>query len=99
MKLLSEEEKKAALSKLNSWKPIIVNNAEHIQRDYTFQDFNECFSYMTRIALQSEKLNHHPRWINVYNSLTIQWSSHECNGISENDIIMATFCDNIYQNK
>ena len=73
-----------------------ASKAEHISKTYTFESFVDAFSYMTRVALAAEKMDHHPDWSNVYNRLTIIWSTHDCNGLSEKDIKMALFCDSAF---
>lgn len=30
----------------------------------------QAFGFMSRVALQAEKMNHHPEWFNVYNKVT-----------------------------
>jgi 4a-hydroxytetrahydrobiopterin dehydratase len=48
---------------------------------------------MTRIALEAEKINHHPDWSNVYNSVTIKLSTHDVGGITDHDITLAKIID------
>ncbi|XP_035998741.1 pterin-4-alpha-carbinolamine dehydratase 2 isoform X2 [Fundulus heteroclitus] len=53
------------------------------------------FGFMSRVALQAEKMNHHPEWFNVYNKVQITLSTHDCGGLSKRDIKMAKFIDKI----
>ncbi|XP_027499429.1 pterin-4-alpha-carbinolamine dehydratase 2 isoform X2 [Chiroxiphia lanceolata] len=48
---------------------------------------------MTRVALQAEKMNHHPEWFNVYNKVQITLISHDCGGLSKRDVKLAQFID------
>jgi pterin-4a-carbinolamine dehydratase len=48
---------------------------------------------MTKVALQAEKMNHHPEWFNVYNKVNITLCSHDVNGLSQRDMKLATFID------
>lgn len=57
--------------------------------------FLQAFGFMTRIALQSEKMNHHPEWFNVYNKVNMTLSTHDVNGLSQKDIDLATFVENV----
>ena len=60
-----------------------------------FQDFNEAFGFMARVAIQAEKMNHHPEWFNVYNKVEVTLSTHDCSGLSLNDVRLAEFMDKI----
>ena len=50
---------------------------------------------MTRVALEVEKLNHHPEWFNVYNKVKIELVTHDVEGISNYDFELARIIDNI----
>jgi 4a-hydroxytetrahydrobiopterin dehydratase len=67
-------------------------------REFRFKNFQEAFTFMTRVALISEKLDHHPSWYNVYNYVRIELSTHD-NGdfISEKDRKMSMAIDEILE--
>ena len=73
----------------------MVDGRDAIEKKFTFTDFNEAFGFMTRIALKADKMDHHPEWFNVYNNVTITLSTHDCQGLSERDIILAKFIDSV----
>ncbi len=50
-------------------------------RTFIFKDFSEAFSFMTRVALVAESMNHHPWWSNVYNEVEIKLSTHDAGNI------------------
>ena len=50
-----------------------------LTKTFEFKDFQEAFSFMTRVAFLSEAMNHHPNWSNVYNKVTIVIDSNSCN--------------------
>jgi 4a-hydroxytetrahydrobiopterin dehydratase len=54
----------------------------YLKRSFKFKDFIEAFAFMTKVALIAEKLNHHPRWSNVYNEVEIMLNTHD-----EGDIV------------
>lgn len=60
-----------------------------LNKNFKFKDFIEAFSFVTRIALISEKMNHHPDITISYNSVHIELTTHDINSISKNDIILA----------
>ncbi|XP_062926677.1 pterin-4-alpha-carbinolamine dehydratase [Mobula hypostoma] len=70
-----------------------VEGRDAIYKEFVFKNFNQAFGFMTRVALQAEKMDHHPEWFNVYNKVHITLSTHECGGLSERDIKLATFME------
>lgn len=59
-------------------------------KTFKFNDFVEAFSFMTRVAFLAEKHNHHPNWSNVYNTVTIELTTHDAgNTITEKDRSLA----------
>jgi 4a-hydroxytetrahydrobiopterin dehydratase len=68
-----------------------------IKRDFKFKNFVEAFSFMTAIALEAEKSDHHPEWSNVYNKVSIALSTHSANGITQMDFDLATKIDIAYK--
>ncbi|MCC6286859.1 MAG: 4a-hydroxytetrahydrobiopterin dehydratase [Chitinophagaceae bacterium] len=52
-----------------------------LYKKFEFSDFSEAFAFMTRVALASEKMNHHPLWTNVYNKVEIWLSTHDAGDI------------------
>lgn len=60
-----------------------------IEREFRFTDFNQAFGFMTRVALYADKADHHPEWSNVYNRVTITLTTHDADGLSRRDALMA----------
>jgi 4a-hydroxytetrahydrobiopterin dehydratase len=58
---------------------IEVNNK--LYRKFQFADFSEAFAFMTRVALAAEKMNHHPEWKNIYDTVEIWLSTHDAGDI------------------
>ena len=68
-----------------------------LNRKFKFKDFSEAFAFMTRVALEAEKMNHHPLWTNVYNNVEIILSTHDAGDIvTEKDRSLAKIIDGIY---
>ena len=68
-----------------------------ITREFVLLDFLRAFEFMTQIAIEAESHNHHPEWRNVYNKVTITWTTHDVQGLSMNDIELAHSCDAIFE--
>lgn len=67
-----------------------------LSKTFTFTDFSEAFSFMTRVALIAEKMDHHPKWTNVYNRVEIELSTHDAGDIiTEKDKKMAAAIDQL----
>ncbi len=52
-----------------------------LHREFKFKDFVEAFGFMTKVAIAAEKMDHHPEWLNIYNHLSIDLTSHVVGGI------------------
>lgn len=62
-----------------------------------FRNFTEAFSFMTAVAIEAEKMDHHPQWANVYNRVKIRLTTHEENNtITELDRRLAEKIEKIY---
>ena len=65
-------------------------------REFEFGNFQEAFSFMTRVAFLAEKMDHHPEWSNVYNKVSIKLSTHDAGGIvTEKDRTLSRAIDAI----
>lgn len=63
---------------------------------FKFKDFSEAFGFMARVAIEAEKLNHHPTWTNTYNELEIWLSTHDAGDVvTEKDHQLAKAIDAI----
>jgi len=55
---------------------------EHsLYKKFQFRNFSEAFAFMTRVALEAEKMDHHPKWTNVYNQVEIWLSTHDAGDV------------------
>lgn len=80
------------LTALDGW--TVENNKLH--REFKFGNFSAAFGFMTRVALEAEKLDHHPEWCNVYSQVTIDLVTHEAEDqITNLDIELARKIDAI----
>lgn len=67
-----------------------------LYKKFQFKNFSQAFSFMTRVALAAEKMDHHPRWTNEYNQLEIWLSTHDAGDIvTEKDRKLANTIDEL----
>jgi 4a-hydroxytetrahydrobiopterin dehydratase len=52
-----------------------------LNKEFKFKDFSEAFAFMTRVALEAEKMDHHPRWTNEYNKVEFWLSTHDAGDV------------------
>ncbi|WP_321389526.1 4a-hydroxytetrahydrobiopterin dehydratase [Emcibacter sp.] len=86
---LDEDDIKEALAELPGWEKLEDRDA--IRKSFKFEDFAEAFSFMTRIALRAEKMDHHPEWSNVYNRVEVTLTTHDLGGVTLKDVQLARF--------
>ncbi|XP_063058640.1 pterin-4-alpha-carbinolamine dehydratase 2-like [Engraulis encrasicolus] len=92
---LSPSEREQLLLELKATGWVELEERDAIYKELTFKTFNQAFGFMSRVALQSERMNHHPEWFNVYNKVQITLTTHECGGLSKRDIKLAKFIDKV----
>lgn len=90
---LEAAQREAALLKLNGW--IYDATTDAISHDFKFKTFSEAFSFMTRVALAAEKMDHHPEWSNTYNKVRITLTTHSVGGLTAKDVALAEKIDRI----
>lgn len=67
-----------------------------LYRKFQFADFSEAFAFMTRVAIEAEKMNHHPLWTNVWNTVEIWLSTHDAgNVVTDKDRVLAKRIDKL----
>ncbi len=94
MRKLNATELALEMGTLPNWTLDDQENA--IRRDFVLADFIQAFAFMTQIALAAEKHDHHPEVRNVYNRVSITWTTHDVKGLTVNDLTLARFCDRAF---
>lgn len=92
---LTQAERDSDLAALieNGWS--LVDNRDAIAKTFQFSNFIAAFGWMTRAALQAEKMDHHPEWFNVYNRVEVVLSTHDAGGLTALDIKLARAMDRL----
>ena len=93
MKKISSDEKEKYLEPFLKAGWFYLSERDAITKKYTFANFVEAFGWMSKAAMVSEKLNHHPEWSNVYNNIEVTLTSHDIKGLSNLDLELASKLD------
>ncbi len=90
---LTGDKRREALAALEGWSE--TDGRDAISKSYRFADFNAAFGWMTRIALEAEKMDHHPEWFNVYSKVDVTLATHDAGGLTMKDINLARKMDQL----
>jgi len=82
---LSKKAVSDALANVDGW----ALDDGKLRRDFMFANFVDAFAFMTKAAIEAEKMNHHPEWFNIYSKVTVHLTTHSVGGISELDFQLA----------
>jgi 4a-hydroxytetrahydrobiopterin dehydratase len=88
---LGEAERTELLPQLAGW--TLDGERDAIRKSFRFRDFVEAFGFMSKVALLSERMDHHPEWSNVWNRVDILLSTHDADGLTLRDIELARAID------
>lgn len=90
---LSERARSEAIAALGEtgWRE--VEGRDAITKRFEFKNFVEAFGWMSRVALNAEKLDHHPEWFNVFKTVEVTLSTHDAGGLTELDLRLARKMD------
>lgn len=86
MARLTDDEVQVRLADVPGWE--VVDGKLH--REVKLRNFVEAFGFMAQVALEAEKLNHHPDWSNSWNTVVIDVASHAEGGLTEQCFRLAT---------
>ena len=84
----------AALATLSGWTKG-DEDRDTIQKTYKLGDFKTAWGFMSAVALKAEQMDHHPEWFNVYNKVEVTLTTHDVDGVSEKDVELARFMDEL----
>lgn len=89
---LADERIREELSKLNGWN---IKDGKLV-KSFKFASFVKAFGFMTQVAIEAEKMNHHPDWRNVYNNVEVNLVTHDASAITTQDFKLAKIIDTIF---
>ena len=87
-KTLTPSQLKKYLSLVPQW--IIAADGKRIRRKWATKDFLIALDFFNRVGRIAQAEDHHPDLhLRGYRNVTIELSTHDLGGLSENDFIMA----------
>jgi len=91
LQLLNESQVKALSITLPTW--VLDTSRPCLRKRYAFRDFKEAWEFMEIVAKVAEEHNHHPEWLNVYNTVDVVLTTHDAKGVTNKDLWLAKFMD------
>ena len=82
---------------VSDWEIIEVDGIKRLQRIFKLKNFIEAVAFTNKVAMISEKEDHHPLIITEWGRVTIQWWTHKIKGLHKNDVIMAAKTDAMWK--
>ncbi len=76
----------------SAWK---VVDQHHLERNFTFDDFQQALDFVNRVGAVAESEQHHPDIFLSYRKAQVKLWTHAIDGLSENDFIMADKVDEL----
>jgi 4a-hydroxytetrahydrobiopterin dehydratase len=68
-----------------------------LKATFEFKNFTEAFAFMIEVAVQVEKLDHHPEWTNIWNKVAFTLYTHDAgNTVTEKDRELAAAIDKVF---
>jgi len=89
--VLSTDDLSALPRDLPDW--TLEDGRKAISRTLKFADFKQAFAFMTKVAAEADRMDHHPEWSNVYNTVSIRLTTHDSGGLTGSDIKLAKLID------
>jgi len=89
MQKLSHDEVARLATDLAGW----TRDDSAIRRDFRFADFKAAWAFMSAVAAEADRSDHHPEWSNVYNRVSVRLTTHDAGGLTVRDFALARFID------
>lgn len=91
MQKLTEEQIQHELKSLHDWK---YEDGE-IKKKFKFENFDVAMGFVNRVATIAEEHKHHPKIEIDYNKVEIELTTHDVDGLTELDFVLARTLDAI----
>jgi len=94
---MSKDEIKEMQKEVPEWKVVAVDSVHHLKRTFKFDDFAEALEFTNQVGEAAEEEGHHPVIELTWGRATVEWWTHNIEGLHQNDFIMAAKSSEIYQ--
>ena len=78
----------------NKWD--LIDSNKKVRKLFKFKSFSEAFSWMTEVAFEAEKIDHHPDWTNIYNKVDVTLTTHDKNEVTSKDLSLAEIMEKTF---
>lgn len=95
---LNPEQREASLNKLVHWEIIERNEAEYLQRIFTFSSYNQALDFTYRLGVLCEEAGRYPALITALQKVTVMWHTEHVQAITANDVTLAEHTDQLFSN-
>ena len=86
---LNEPAARELLAQLKAWELIDGK----LVKTFAFRNYYETMAFVNALAWVSHTQDHHPDLVVSYNKCRVEYSTHDVDGLSENDFICAARAD------
>ena len=86
---LAEPAARELLAQLKAWELIDGK----LVKTFAFRNYYETMAFVNALAWVSHTQDHHPDLLVSYNKCRVEYSTHDVDGLSENDFICAARAD------
>ena len=96
MALLDETQKSRSLLQLPLWRVDQISGVDQLVRNFEFKSYLKGAAFVDALAKASEGVDHHPRLVLQWRSVEVSWWTHDCGGVTSNDVLMAQFSEQLH---
>ncbi|MCO5316932.1 MAG: 4a-hydroxytetrahydrobiopterin dehydratase [Microthrixaceae bacterium] len=88
---LSDDDLRSWAADHHPW--AVGTGSDRLLREYRFESFGAAMRFMAKVAPVADELDHHPKWENVHDRVTVELSTHDRGGVTELDLELAGAMD------
>lgn len=92
---LPSDRLQAAVAELAGWS--LIEDGQALSKTYSFPDYYRTLAFVNALAFVAHREDHHPDLGVHYNRCVVRYSTHDCGGVTENDLICARQADALYR--